>query len=101
MERRSMVDSSDIGVLVAGMGIGVAGFMPMLAVVLLARKKCMRPTVGKGMAALAISFVFLMAVLALMWAVAPADLVVFAIGFLGGFLVMWAVLAVITMSRRL
>lgn len=96
-----MVDSSDIGVLVAGMGIGVAGFMPMLTVVLLARKKSMRPTVGKGMAALAISFVFLMAALALMWAVAPADLVVFAIGFLGGFLVMWAVLAVITMSRRL
>ncbi len=62
-----MVDSSDIGVLVAGMGIGVAGFMPMLAVVLLARKKRMRPTVGKGMAALAISFVFLMAVFALMW----------------------------------
>ena len=94
-----MVDSSDIGVLVAG--IGVAGFMPMLAVVLLARKKRMRPTVGKGMAALAISFVFLMAVFALMWAVAPADVVVFAIGFLGGFLIMWAVLAAMTMSRRL
>lgn len=96
-----MIDSGDIGVLVAGMGIGVAGFMPMLTVVLLAWKKRMRPTVGKGMAALAISFVFLMAVFALMWAVAPADVVVFAIGFLGGFLIMWAVLAAMTMSRRL
>lgn len=96
-----MVDSSDISVLVTGMGVGVAGFMPMLTVVLLARKKRIQPTVGKGMAALAVSFVFLMAVFALMWAVAPADLVVFAIGFLGGFLVMWAVLAAITMSRRL
>ncbi len=96
-----MVDSSDIGLLVAGMGIGIAGFMPMLAVVLLARKKHIRATVGKGMAALAVSFVFLMAAFALVWAVAPADLVVFATGFLGGFLVMWAVLAAITMSRRL
>lgn len=96
-----MIDSNDIGVLVAGVGIGIAGFLPMLAVVLLARAKRMRPTVGKGMAALAVSFVFLMASFALMWAVAPADLVVFAIGFLGGFLVMWAVLAAMTMSRRL
>ncbi len=96
-----MVDSSDIVLLVAGMGIGVAGFMPMSMVVLLARKKRIRATVGKGMAALAISFAFLMAAFALMWAVAPADLVVFAIGFLVGFLVMWAVLAAITMSRRL
>ncbi len=96
-----MVDSSDIGLLVAGMGIGIAGFMPLLAVVLLARKRRIRATVGKGMAALAVSFAFLMAALALMWVVAPADLVVFAIGFLGGFLIMWAVLAAITMGRRL
>ena len=96
-----MVDSGDISVLVAGVGIGFAGFSPMLTVVMLARKKRVRPTVGKGMAALAVSFVFLMAAFALMWVVSPADLVVFAIGFLGGFLVMWAVLAAITMSRRL
>ena len=96
-----MVDSSDIGVLVAGVGIGIAGFLPMSAVVLLVRKGRMRPTVGKGMVAVAISFVFLMASFALMWALAPADVVVFAIGFLGGFLIMWAVLAAMTMSRRL
>lgn len=96
-----MVGSSDISVLVAGVGIGIAGFLPMSAVVLLARKGRMRPTVGKGMVAVAISFVFLMASFALMWALAPADVVVFAIGFLGGFLIMWAVLAAMTMSRRL
>lgn len=96
-----MFDISDIGVLVVGMGIGIAGFMPLSMVVLLARKRRIRVTVGKGMVSLAISFVFLMAAFALMWAVAPADLVVFAIGFLGGFLVMWAVLAAITMGRRL
>lgn len=96
-----MIGSGDISVLVAGVGIGIVGFLPMSAVVLLARKGRVRPTVGKGMAAIAISFVFLMASFALMWAVAPADVVVFAIGFLGGFLVMWAVLAAMTMSRRL
>lgn len=96
-----MIGSGDISVLVAGVGIGIVGFLPMPAVVLLARKGCVRPTVGKGMAAIAISFVFLMASFALVWAVAPADVVVFAIGFLGGFLVMWAVLAAMTMIRRL
>lgn len=94
-----MIGSGDISVLVAGVGIGIVGFLPMSAVVLLARKGRVRPTVGKGMAAIAISFVFLMASFALMWAVAPADVVVFAIGFLGGFLVMWAVLAAKTMSH--
>ena len=94
-----MIGSGDISVLVAGVGIGIVGFLPMSAVVLLARKGRERPTVGKGMAAIAISFVFLMASFALMWAVAPADVVVFAIGLLGGFLVMWAVLAATTMSH--
>lgn len=96
-----MVDSGDIGVLAMGMGIGVLGFLPMLTVVVLAHGKRLRPTVGKGVAALAVSFAFLMASFAFMWVLMPADLVVFAIGFLGGFLVMWAVLAAMTMSRRL
>lgn len=96
-----MVDSIDISVLVAGVGIGAVGFSPMLAIVALARRKRVRPTVGRGMVALAISFTFLMAAFSLVWALAPADLVVFSIGFLIGFLCMWAVLAAMMMSRRL
>ena len=38
---------------------------------------------------------------AIVWVAAAQDLVVVTIGVLGGFLVMWVVLAAITMSRGL
>lgn len=85
--------------LAVGMGLGVAAFAPLFAVVLLARSGRLKPTVGKGMAALGISFVFAMTALALVWMSAPQDMLVVAIGFLVGFLVMWAVLAAKTMSH--
>lgn len=93
------LDPSHILTLVMGAGLGIAAFAPLLAVVLMARAKRLRPTVGKGMAALGLSFAFSMAGLGAVWLSAPQDILVVAIGFLVGFLVMWTALAVITMSH--
>lgn len=82
-----------IAPLLVGVGLGVAGFAPMLAVTLLVRNKRMQPSVGKGMVAVALSLVFLMGALAAVWVLAPQDILVVSLGFLGGFLGMWAVLA--------
>lgn len=95
------LDPTHIFDLVAGVGLGVAGFAPLLAVVLMVRSGRIKPSVGKGMAALAASFVFLMAAFGAIWVLVPRDILAVAIGFLGGFLVMWAVLAAMTMSHRL
>ena len=79
--------------------MGVAGFAPLLAVVQMVRSGRIKPSVGKGMVALAISFIFLMTAFGAIWLLAPRDLPVVAVGFLMGFLVMWAVLAAKTMSH--
>lgn len=85
--------------LAVGMGLGVATFAPLFAVVLLARSGRLKPTVSRGMAALGVSFAFAMAAFALVWMSVPQDFPVVAVGFLMGFLVMWAVLAAKTMSH--
>ena len=85
--------------LIGGAVLGVAGFAPLAAMVL--RSKRIKGSIGKGLAAIALSFTFLMAALALVWVAAPQDILVVTIGVLGGFLVMWVVLAAITMSRGL
>lgn len=87
--------------LLGGVVLGIAGFAPLAAMVLLVRAKRIKGSIGKGLAAIALSFTFLMAALALVWAGAPQDILVVTIGVLGGFLIMWAALAVIAMSRRL
>lgn len=87
--------------LVGGVALGVAGFAPLAIMVLLVRSKRIKGSIGKGLASVALSFTFLMAALALVWVAAPQDILVVTIGVLGGFLVMWAVLAAITMSRGL
>lgn len=87
--------------LIGGAVLGIAGFAPLAAMVLLVRAKRIKGSIGKGIAAIALSFTFLMAALALVWAAAPQDILVVTIGVLGGFLIMWAALAVIAMSRRL
>lgn len=83
----------------AGVGLGIIGFAPLLLVVWLARKQRIKPTLGKGFAALGVSFAFLMVSFAAVWAFAPQAIVDFTAGFLMGFLAMWAVLAVQSMSR--
>lgn len=87
--------------LIGGTVLGVAGFAPLAAMVLLVRSRRIKGSIGKGLAAIALSFTFLMAALALVWVAAPQDILVVTIGILGGFLVMWVVLAAITMSRGL
>lgn len=87
--------------LIGGVVLGIAGFAPLAAMVLLVRSKRIKGSIGKGLAAIALSFTFLMAALALVLAAAPQDILVVTIGVLGGFLIMWAALAVIAMSRRL
>lgn len=100
-ERQSMqpLGPAHIVPLLAGVGLGIAGFAPMLVVTLLVRAKRMKPTVGKGMAALAVSFVFLMGAFAAVWVMAPQDILVVSSGLLFGFLGMWAALAVKTTSH--
>ncbi len=93
------LESESLAALVAGVGLGIVGFAPMLAVVVLARKGRIKPTVGKGLAALAVSFVFLMAGLSAAWVLAPGTILMTSAGFLGGFLAMWAALAAISMSH--
>lgn len=88
-----------IAPLLMGVGLGVVGFAPMLAVSLLVHAKRMRASVGKGMAALAVSFVFLMAAFAAVWALAPQDILAVAFGFLGGFLGMVAYMVARTTSH--
>lgn len=83
----------------AGVGLGVIGFAPLLLVVELARTGRIHPTIGKGMAALAVSFVFLMLSLTMVWSIAPRVILAVIVGVLIGFLAMWAVLAVRSMSR--
>ena len=100
-ERRPMLQLGPIHApaLIGGAVLGVAGFAPLAAMVL--RSKRIKGSIGKGLAAIALSFTFLMAALALVWVAAPQDILVVTIGVLGGFLVMWVVLAAITMSRGL
>lgn len=102
-ERRPMLQLGPIHApaLIGGVVLGVAGFAPLAAMVLLVRSKRIKGSIGKGLAAIALSFTFLMAALALVWVAAPQDILVVTIGVLGGFLVMWVVLAAITMSRGL
>ncbi|MDO4436559.1 MAG: hypothetical protein Q4B77_01200 [Coriobacteriaceae bacterium] len=87
--------------LVGGVLLGIAGFAPLIAVSMLVRSKRMKGSIAKGLAAVALSFSFLMAALALVWVVVPQDILVVTIGVLGGFLIMWTALAVMSMSRRL
>lgn len=93
------LDPAHIWSLIVGVGLGVAGFAPLLTVVQMVRSGRIKPSVGKGMVALAISFIFLMTAFGAIWLLVPRDLPVVAVGFLGGFLIMWAVLAARTMSH--
>lgn len=104
MFRRAMcggdeVDAETFMTAVAGVVFGVVGFAPLFAVELFVRKGRIRPTVGKGMAALAVSFVFLMSGLSAAWVYMPRKILVVTAGALFGFFAMWAVLAARSMSH--
>lgn len=83
----------------AGLFFGIVGFAPMFAVEHLVRKRKVRPTIGKGMAAIAVSFIFFMAGLAVVWVYTPRMLLVMTAGALLGFFAALAVLAARSMSR--
>lgn len=93
--------SLNAAALAGGVGLGVAGFAPLLAVVVLGHAKRINATVGKGLAALGVSFVFLMVALAAVWLSSPEDILVVTAGMLIGFLAMWAVLAACALSHKL
>lgn len=82
-----------------GVGLGLIGFAPMLAVVALVRFGRIRASVGKGIVSLAVSYAFSMAGMALTWVFTPEHVLSVAAGYLVGFLAAWAVLAALSMSR--
>lgn len=83
-----------------GAVLGMMGFAPLLGVVVFAHRGGIRPTVAKGLAAVAVSFAFLMAVLAAVWLLVPARTLEVLAGMLIGFFAMWAFLACMAMGRR-
>ncbi len=83
-----------------GAVVGVTGFIPLLGVVVFAHRGGIKPTVAKGLAAVAVSFAFLMAVLAAVWFLVPARTLEVLAGMLIGFFAMWAHLAFMAMGRR-
>lgn len=86
-----------IPVALMGAALGVIGFLPLPLAVRFARPK---PSIAKGLLAVAVSFAFLSAVEVAAWLLAPEwCLAVFA-GMLLGFLASWAVMARAAMGRR-
>ena len=75
-----------------GLCLGIAGFMPLFAAVRVTRAAA-KPRITVGLAAIGISFAFLMAVEAATWALRPEWLLSVTAGMLVGFFASWALLA--------
>ena len=84
----------------AGVAIGAIGFSPLLAAVLATRRPGARPTVARGLAAIAVSTAFLALTGAFAWVYAPEGFLLFVMGGTIGFFGMWALLAAMSLGRR-
>ena len=82
-----------------GMLMGVIGFLPLLTAVIAGRGR--RRSIVQGLVAVALSLIFLMAAVAVLWARARATFPMAFAGMLVGFFAMWAVLAYVARKRRL
>ena len=89
--------------MMAGLGVilGIIGFTPLYVVVRMACRGRVRPSVAKGLAAVGVSFAFLMAVEAATWVFAPIECLSVLTGMLVGFFGMWAYMAYMALRRRL
>ena len=85
---------------VLGAVLGIIGFVPLLLVVRMVGRGLTKPSVSKGLAAVGVSFAFLMAIEAAVWILAPDDCLIVLAGMLVGFFGMWAILAYLSMKHR-
>lgn len=85
---------------VLGVVLGIIGFVPLLLVVRMVGRGLTKPSISKGLAAVGVSFAFLMAIEAAVWILAPDDCLIVLAGMLVGFFGMWAVLAYLSMKHR-
>lgn len=75
-----------------GAALGIAGFLPLLAAISL-RRRMGRLAIASGLAAVAVSFAFLMLAEAAVWVLRPEWLLPAVAGMLVAFLALWALLA--------
>lgn len=95
---QALTASTAIPVLM-GSCLGIAGFVPLFAAVRVARISA-KPRIALGLAAVGISFAFLMAVETAVWVLRPAWLLPVVAGMLLGFFASWALLALWASRRR-
>lgn len=92
--------ASSLTAFLMGAIMGVLGFLPMIAAVEAIRRFHVKPTIGKGLVAVGVSFVFLLASGRLAWKFLPGSFLWVVAGAMAGFFAMWAVLAVRARRRR-
>ena len=85
---------------VVGVIAGLLGFLPMFLVVMRGRKASSGSDMGAGLASVLVSFVLLWTFELVVRVLAEDELVAASVGMLVGFLVMWGVLAVLSMRGR-
>ena len=90
---------SAVALVFLGLVIGAVGFLPLASAVVRA-EGANEPDMRRGLAAVAVSFVFLMAVVALTWAVCSDGVLWVAAGFIVGFFALWGLLAFWLVSGR-
>lgn len=95
-----MLGSHSCLMMALGVALGIVGFAPLFLVVRMAYRGLVRPSIAKGLAALGVSFVFLMAIEVAVWILAPRDCLSVLAGMLVGFFGMWAYMAYLSMKRR-
>lgn len=97
----SLFETQTIVALIAGMVVGVIGFLPLMGVVVLSYRKDVQPSIAKGIVAIALSSAFLLMFEVAVWKLVPNECLAVFAGMLVGFFVMWGVLAVVAMKRKL
>lgn len=97
----SLFEPQTIVAIVAGVVLGVIGFLPLMGVVVLSYRKDVQPSIAKGIVAIALSSAFLLMVEVAVWKLVPEECLPVFAGMLVGFFVMWGVLAVVALKHKL
>ena len=84
----------------AGLVVGALAFLPLVAVVLPVLARRAPADMAHGVLAIALSFVVLVAAFFLIYFLAPANVLVFALGMVFGFILVWIILAVGVIMQR-
>ena len=82
-----------------GLAIGAVGFLPPASAVARA-ERASEPDMRRGLAAIIVSFVFLMAAMALTWFAFSDGVLWVAAGFIVGFFALWGLLAFWLIKRQ-